>query len=454
MPTLNQISNLPFENNLLLNGLNKPDRSKLVYDLSGGWNVLDYIVTRNGPARQVIGLDGQFQKPIMGVSVVQAVIASTVLNGLTLRVSFTDPNYDNFRTNFVVSDGTSAMNKGLVVAHAPGYVDLQVTAELSAWNTAIHFLAGGYITELWQSSVNRGSGAVESQYEYPEYVTNQTAILRDNCDFYRRDVNNTWVEFQGDMWAFAQQDIMMENVARQLEYRGLFSGFGSTTNADGKRNYSMGLKASIKDSKRGGIYNASPSLMTQASFEAWIAQIANRRNAAMVSLTFLVGRGFLSRIQSFVSPFIQYSGRDNTFGGEAVDGLDVYTYTVNGISCKFIMAPILNDSFRFPTLSTISGAGQYTLMSYTAICLDTDMYDAKGGGKLPAMEKVYFGPKEMEMYYVPGVASSNLKGNETRLFSGDLALAANHNDAISVGIYTDCGYDFMSYRSGWFELTN
>lgn len=456
MPTLNQISNLPFENNLLANGLNMPDKSKLVYDLSGGYNVLDYIVTRNGSPRQIDGKDGQFEKPIMGVSVVSAVVASTQLNGLVLRVFFTDPTYDNFRNSTKVGDGGARDTMGIVIAHGAGYVDLVVAPPVTAWNTAVHFVSGSNIIEMFPNSVNRGSGAIESQYEYPTYVKNQTSILRDNVELYRRDLSSTWVEFMGDnKWALAQESILMQRVARAMEYKGLFDFYGTTNDPDGIRNHSMGLKASIKDRQRGGVYVASPNVLTESSFISWINEIADRRNAAMTSLTILVGRGFLSRVQTFTTKYIQYVGKNNTFGGESVQGLDVYEYAINGVMCKFIMAPILNDRSRFPTLSTIAGSGGFTKMQHTAICLDTDSYEARGGGMLPAMEKVYFGSEEMIMYYLPGVIGSNLKGADSSIIrNGNFAAAMNNNDSVMIGIYSDCAYDFMSYRSGWWELAS
>lgn len=454
MPTLNQISNLPFENNLLLNGLNMPDRSKLVYDLSGGWNVMDYIVTRNGPARQINGKDGVTEKPIMGQSVVQASIATNVINGNVMRVTFTDTNYDLFRNTFVVGDGTASDNQGLVINHGPGYVDIVVAPPLTAWDAALHFVAGRYITEMFQASINRGSSAVESQYEYPKYTYNQTSIIRGNTELYRRDMEKTWVTYHGDMWSFAQEDFMMQNLARQMEIRGLFGFRGQTVDVDGTRNYSMGLKASIKDPDRGGVYLPSPSLPTQGTFEGFIGSIADRKNASMTDMTILMGRGILNRVQLFTSEYIKFGGKTNTFGGDSVKGLDVYEYAINGINCKFIMAPIFNDRERFKTPSTIPGTGQFTRMQYTAVVLDTDNYKSVDGQSLPASEKLYFGPQEMIMYYVAGVGGSKLRGSAEEQFSGDFASAANHNDATSIGVYSDCCYDFMSYRSGWFELTS
>jgi hypothetical protein len=69
------------------------------------------------------------------------------------------------------------------------------------------------------------------------------------------------------------------------------------------------------------------------------------------------------------------------------------------------------------------------------------------------MEKVYFGDEEMVYYYVPGIVGSNLRGGSGEMLrNGDFVLAVNHNDAVTTGFYTDCAYDFMSYRMGWMEL--
>ena len=67
MPTPNQISNLPFENNLVLNGLNMDDKTAMVYDLSNGYNTLDTLMSmvNNGKSTQVVGLDGKIQKPFV-----------------------------------------------------------------------------------------------------------------------------------------------------------------------------------------------------------------------------------------------------------------------------------------------------------------------------------------------------------------------------------------------------
>ena len=116
MSTPNQFSNTDFSTNLLLNALSKEDKSAKVYDLSGGYNVIDLLATRNRPAREIVGLDGQFSKPIMGRSQVVQQVASTSVIGNQLKVSWVDPTFDLFRTTFTLTDGTAANNLGTVAS--------------------------------------------------------------------------------------------------------------------------------------------------------------------------------------------------------------------------------------------------------------------------------------------------------------------------------------------------
>ncbi len=147
MPTLNQFSNTDFSTNLYLNQLSKPDKSAKVYDLSGGYNVIDLLATRNRPARQIVGADGQFQKPNMGRSQIVAQVATNATSGNNLVLTWTDPNFDLFRTTFTVTDGTVANNLGRVISHGPGTVTLEPGPGIGTWNTAIHFVAGTYALE-------------------------------------------------------------------------------------------------------------------------------------------------------------------------------------------------------------------------------------------------------------------------------------------------------------------
>ena len=451
MQNLNQLSTLPFDNNILRNALNKDDKSASVYDFSGGYNVIDLLITRGAPARQIYGQDGVFSKPIMGSSTAVAQVAGNNLVGTNLVITFVDPTFNSFREKLVIGDGTAAMALGRVISKAPGTVTIESVSGETL--TAAMFAAGTFATEMWIASGNRGSTGVQSIYETPKYVSNQTAITRESLTIFRRDMAETWVQYAGDYWITAQEPLTARRFARGLERKAIWSRFGSTANSslEGKVSFSKGLKESIMDQERGGVYMGLTGSMTQGQFEGWLAQIADRKNSSKYSITLGCGRGFLRWIQGFNTPMITATGRNNTFGGESVKGLDTYEYSINGIDVKLIMIPFFNDRDVFPGMSAASGTGTFTRMQYTAIVLDVDNYESVDGKMLPAMEKVYFGDEEIIYGYVPGMIGSDLKGSDT-LKSGDVKLAVTDKDAVSMELYSDCAYDFMSHRMGWAEL--
>lgn len=455
MPTPNQFSNTDFQSNILLNALNKPDKSAAVYDLSGGYNVIDLLATRNRPAVQVVGNDGVFEKPLMGRSqIVQQVVSASVLGNGNLQVNWADPTFDLFRSTFVLTDGTAANNLGRVARHQPGFVELETGPGIAAWDTAKHFVAGTYALELFNASINRGSDGVESLYEYPDYVKNQTAVCRDNVQLFRRDMMSTYPQWAGKMWWSAQDKLMIERYARAMDFSALWNKFDTkTAGSGGVVNYSMGIKAAIMDPIRGGIYLGLSNAPTRQQFEDWLGKIAQRQAVSHVEINLLVGRGAMSLIQGYYSQFIQFTGVNNTFGGSTVKGIDIKTASLNGLTVNFIMLPVLNDEEKFPQLSTIPGLSNYTRMSYTMIALDLNNYEAKGGSSLPALEKRYFGNDEMIYYYTPGIIGSNAK--QADMFTtGNPFLAANSKDGVTFGMYSDICYDHIGYRSGWLELVN
>lgn len=454
MPTANQLSSLPFQNNVILNGLNKPDNSALVYDLTGGYNVIDFMVTRNSPSRQISGMDSVFKKPIMGRSDYGVQVASNSASGNALVIVFSDPTFNAFRISEVIGDGTAANNQGRVIAASAGTVTVESVSGATSVPTT-SFAAGTFATRMFQASVNRGSTGITSLYEDPTYVYNQTAIVRESLDLYRRDFFSTWVEYNGKYWIHAQEPITMKRFARGLERKAIWGKLGQNTTSapgGGTVNYSMGLKDSILDPQRGGVYMPLTSTMTQGQFENWLGQIADRKNSTRYKVKLGCGRGFLSWVQGFVRPYIQYGGSLNTFNVKTSEGLDAWMYNFNGIEVELILIPMFNDREMWPAYSTAPGLGNFTRMEYTAIAFDSDNYQSIGAGMLPAMEKCYFGAQETVYSYIPGVIGSNLRGSDSAIVSGDLTMACSDKDAVSIQIYSDVAYDFMSYRMGWAEL--
>lgn len=452
MPTLNQLSTLNFQDNLVLNALNSPDKTQLVYDFSNGYNVLDQLMSimNKKKATRVTGMNGLHSKPIMGKSRVVAQVASTSIVSSNLVIVFADPNYSNFRVKDSVIDSSANQTIGRVVATAKGTITLEPVER--AWSTGTDFLAGSYALATWDASGNRGSGGKSSLYEQPTYINNQTAILRETTEIFRRDMFQTYPTFEGDFWWTAQDRLTVNRFARMQEYRDWFSKYKTITGSavEGDVNFNGGLKWAITDPTRGGVYKPLTNQMSQGDFEDFIGQISDRKASTSNTIPLLMGRGALRQLQSFTSDFIKYGGKTNTFGGDSVKGLDVYEYTVSGTACKFMMAPILNDTDAFPQLSTISGISG-TKMQNTIVALDDSDFDVVGGGTAPAMERIYFGEEEYIYGYVPGLIGNKGVDPSNVLQSGNM-LATNDKDNVSLQLYTDSGIDVVAQRMGWMEL--
>lgn len=457
--TQNQIANYSFEDNFVANALDMPDKSGAIYDLTGGYNVIDYLVTRNAPATRTYGLEGLFQKPIIGsFQIVQPVDHSLVLGNGNLRVFFVDTTFPpdkGFRVQEVIGDGTSSNIQGLIVNVQVGYVDVEnINPSIAAWDATLHFTNGTVATYLFPAAPNRGSQSMVSRFEYPKYVNNQTSILHDSLMMYRRDFSQSWIKDMGDgIWGLQQEPMFVKRLAKALEFRALLGKKTTLANSSigGATNFSMGMKDAVRDPERGGIYQSWTSRPNQAQLEAWLGRIADRQNTAKTTISIGLGRGALGFFQSITSDYVKYSGKNNTFGGSEVKGIDVYQYNVNGYAVELAMLPFLNDPQQWIKVSGVSGCQAGSQMSYTMIAFDFGTYDAITGESLPSIEKVYFGDQEFIYGYVPG-----LIGNGSRvasdIFKTGKMFGSNSKDAVSLEYYTDCCYDFMAYRSGWSEL--
>lgn len=456
MATPNQVA-VNFENNAILNALNRPDKSSVVYDLSGGYNFIDTIVTKNTSPRSVNGLEGKFEKPIIGRSDTGTLVAATpTLSGTNLVVVFSDPTFLGYRETEVISDGTAANNQGRVVSVSPGTVTLEPVGGATTMATT-QFPAGSYAARMFQLSINRGSTGITSLYEDPFYVYNYTSISRDSVDFFRRDFFQTYPLYNGKYWMYAQEKVMMDRFARGIERKALLGKRGqnvTTASGGGKFNSSQGLRDAILDPDRGGTYLSLSNVITQGQFEAFLGQIADRKNSSKYKIQLGVGRGALNAIQNFVRPYIQYAGSQNTFGGQSVKGVDVMYYAVNGIEVEMAMIPLFNDREQFPGMSTIPGTAAFTRMQYTMIAFDMDNYPTKGGGVAPAMEKVYFGNEEMVYGYLPGMVGSAAQQMASGEFRTSGNIAVSDRDGSSIQLYSDFAFDFMPYRMGWAEMSS
>jgi hypothetical protein len=454
MATPNQLSNLNIQNNYVLNGLDSPDKMALVYDLSGGYNTLTMLVDilNKQKSTQVVGLDGKFQKPILGRSNVIAQILANAQAGANLVITFTNPTYDLFRIKDVVLD--TNRNQGRVIAKAPGTITIEPLSKPTALVAATHFTAGMFAKSSWDASGNFGSTGKSVIYETPYYDYNYTAITRESAEYFRRNMNSTFVKYEGKYWYTSIDEMAVRNMARQSERKAWMSWRGQTTSSiEGVLNQNGGLEWAIKDPIRGGYVQTQTNNPTKADFENFIMTVSRRQAASNVRLTLLMGQGALANLQTnFTSDFVKFGGVYNTFGGSEVVGLNVMKYAIAGVECDIMRVPFFDDEEFFPEPSTIPNVIG-NRMSNTVVALDTAMYPSIGGGMLPAIEKIHFGEKEFIYGYIPGMIGANGADPSTIIQNG-YAFAGNDSDKVSFQIYTDSGIDAIGYRMGWMELAS
>lgn len=447
-----QISPAPFTDNFVLNGLNSPQKTQMVYDLSGGYNVLMTLtdIINKQKSTEVVALDAKYEKPVLGKSGITAQIASTAQAGLNLTVNFSDPTFQLFRVGNNIFD--VSRNQGRVVSTAPGTLVIEPTAKTATLTTGTQFVAGGLAKDGWDVSVNRGSTGKTSLFENPAYDYNYTSIMRDSQTLFRRDMVSSYPMFKGKYWYTAQDEMMVRRWARGYEYKSWFSWRGqAAASGGGTKNENGGLEWAIKN--RGGVVATLANNPTKLDFENFIMDVKNRQTSGNVELTLLMGSGALRNIQTnFTQNFIQYAGNTNTFGGVSVQGLDVKKYNIAGVSCNFIECPLFNDEQIFPEASTIGGVIG-TKMSNTIVAIDQSAYPVIGGGMAPAIEKIHFGSKEIIYGYTPGIIGVD-GSNPSNIEQSGYLFSAGDKDSYTLNIYSDCGIDVVARNMGWLELAS
>lgn len=455
MPTPNQLSTQNFQDNLILNTLDMPDRIKKVWDISGGYNTLTMLTDRLSKqrSRQIVGLNGKFEKPIIGRNNVIQPIAANVLNGNgTLTVFFVDPNYNLFRLNRVVLDSNDF--QGRVINTAAGQVTIEPLGNPTVFVAATHF-ASGFIKDGWDASINMGSASATPLYEYPDYVYNYTSISRGTADWFRRNQNQTWVEYEGKFW-YSSIDIMaIKQFAKDEEFKAR-EGVRAQINSinGGVVNQSGGIYWAIKDPIRGGVVKPMSNNPAKADLEDFIMEIAARQAVPNVKLLGLAGQGMLANLQTNMTQnFIEQSGTLNTFGGVQVKGINVMTYSIAGVTIDFILDSYVSDRERFPELSTIPGVIG-TKRGNDLLILDEGSFPVIGGGEAPALERCYFGDKDIVYGYLNGIGMQG-GGAPISMAGQSFNQIVSSRDSIQFEIYSDCcPCDAIAQNMGYMFLTN
>ena len=444
---------LNYDTSAIAQGLVEPDKDAFVFYLNGGKTKLNMILSRIAPSRRIEGRVGNILKPLMGYPSVQAQIASSTFvpaPGGSLVITFTDPNYANFRVNDVVMNNPSSNQQALVTATAPG----QITVNGMGGNVILNnsnFPVGSMISSNW-NAMGYNANSRTSLYETPFFVQNWTSKFRDSITMNETDFYTTYPKPGGKFsYAFGQEMLMMDRAMRALEVRAVWSNAsGTDVNWLGGMSTNMGLVASIQDPQRGGIVQGYSSPITEELLIQTILQVKQRYTEPVIRLICLCGSQFLAQFQLITKQYITPVGVNNTFGGSAVQGLDVMFYAIAGVNVGFINITAFDDPNIVPNMTTIPGL-YGTMASNSAIIFDEGMYqEPQGNGMRAACEKIYSGSQEYIYKYLPGVVSGDLA--ESSPLGGSIAVTGQ--DSFGVEFQTTSGIDCIAYRMAYIYPLN
>lgn len=395
----------PLSNNLISATLNERNPMSMVLDISRGYNnpFLSIVSALNGWSSTRID-SMKYEYSTVGNLSIAATIASNALVGLNLVITLQDSTYNNFRIDDLVMD--SEMIKGKVISKSAGSVTIEPAG--TAFSAGTHFIAGATIKCLGNASIKDSSHGTSSLYVTPTLDYNYPGITRDSQYLSLKDMLATYPRYQGEFWWYAQEELMLQRFARNLEQKWVYSDRGDLTGQSGQYYLNGGLIWSIKN--RGGVYLKSPNIIDQNTWDDLIYQVSVKRASATQDLVCLYGRAAKMEIDKFLGDTIKYSGKNNTFGGDGVKGFSVPLYNIGSTNITFIYFPLLDNAQFNPEPCTLANATG-TRGSNSFFLIDKSALVVMGGGGKPPIEIFHY---KDEMYYghIRGMANAASSAND------------------------------------------
>ncbi len=447
------ITNLDLSQSLLLRGLSLPNKMAMVYAQDYGYNVLTQLTSKlassistNQPKVEISAL-GNFS--VYSRIAAAPTVPTGYATGEALLLTLDDAS--NFRIGDIIADAN--LVQGIIVDKPSGGGNLVVIKRVSvSLSTATHFLSGSIAKVLFDSSANRYSNGKSPLSIVPQTDYTYTAITRESSSQARRDRTASFVKWQGDFWYRSYDDLALRKFSKSLEFKYAFSERAVVAGPQGESFTTAGLRWSIINN--GGVYLPLTTEITQTQLNDFLETLVRKSAENGRNLIAMMGTAMMARLQTLLSPYIQFGGNQNTLGGVSVEGLNVMTYSYAGIKIDFVRWALLDDDAFKGDLSGVTGKPR---MSHSMYVLDlTPIPAADGSGSLSPLQKYHFNNDEMLANYVPGMIGlqdsnpSTIKQAIANGISG--SLSSSDVDGVDFHILSDCGLYVAAERCGLIEL--
>lgn len=265
-----------------------------------------------------------------------------------------------FITDAVVYDENSGTTSK-VVAKSGNTVTLVFLASktpgATAFNTTADFATGNKLVMGNNSPGLRNSKLTQGNYRLPERTIYPIQHFRKNTTMNKVDfITKNRITMKGPdgtQWlAWKQVNQMVEDFNMGI-LKAMYSNNArySDTSPDDNQMYS--IPGQIKN--LGGTYSSitAPITLTDINNMIDAMKVKNAGDSFIVA----AGYGYRGTFQKAgVSQLLQYVGKNNTVGGQSVEGISFDEYKYNGISIKFIESfNDFNIPNMFPAASSLGG---------------------------------------------------------------------------------------------------
>jgi|688.fasta_scaffold25468_2 hypothetical protein len=396
---------LDLSTNLTLRGLNDVNRPQAVYDVSGGYRSLYYVMsiisntTKQFPGSPEVpysvgynSTDRRFQTTYLDDLSIIATIQNRTVVGVNLVLTITGVNNDAFRRGDVVLGGMDFSRLGQVVTATAGTIEIAPFQPLNAF-AVTDFAVGAFVRVAFDSSnVVRSTGKT-SLTVTPRTDWNTISTIRDSFEWSLQNTNvASLISKVGDggLWQNAQINLTSQRMLTSIDKAMLISQRAQSNNALGEQDTFGGLDWALRN--RNGYVVDLQNAMTRGQFEDFLTEVTLRKSGNRQNIGLLVmGTQAFNRISSFGNgDFIRYQ-RDLSDGDKTL-GVNFQYVEISGRRFALYIADVLDNRFFFPETSTIAGVNG-TIKSNDIYYIDTEPIKTDNGmGFKPAVEMLHWSP--------------------------------------------------------------
>jgi hypothetical protein len=281
--------------------------------------------------------------------------------------------------------GNEKTIQGLVVSTTPGQIVVQPYAGSVIAQLFASFVVGDNVNYMGLSTPNRGSSGVDPIQYFPELQENYLWHTREGNAWYRTDKQNARIEYKNGFWEDGQTAMAIQRMLKAKERKELF-GVAWADPSDATRYENGGIDWSIRN--RGGVVTGFAAAPTQAQFQNFLDEVADRKTGNQKMKKMYMGRKLYQHIVnnfgSVNQPFIQQM---NTVAG-TID-MNAKYYLVGGHEVELVFnLPLFQDRNWDNVLTT--GAGMSGMRKeWMCYYIDQDPILTVDGTYRPAIERIH-----------------------------------------------------------------